>query len=314
MNAPGQQSSSRTMRLAIVGIALIVLLGIVALVSRGHVSPAGNGAHDRGASQALANAVFTLWIIAMIAGVGLLAYMLSVKKRDTGRESFRIKPLLLSLCFFAAVVIGLVFAYNHIGKANPTQPRINPARLGPTHVSKGDRAKLQKALNPHEPSFNWYIAAGVLAAIFGLSITALIASSRKRSKLVREITATQELLAMLDETLDDLRNEADPRKAVIAAYARMEKILAGHGLGRRASEAPLEYMHRVLIDLRVSEDAVAKLTSLFERAKFSEHAIGPEDKGEAIDALVELRDQLRAINEPVDKPALRPEEIPGGAT
>ena len=39
---------------------------------------------------------------------------------------------------------------------------------------------------------------------------------------------------MLDETLDDLRNEADPRKAVIAAYARMEKILAGHGLGRRA--------------------------------------------------------------------------------
>jgi hypothetical protein len=314
MTAPEQQSSSRSMRLTIVGIVLIVLLGIVALVSRGHVSPAGNGAHDRGASQALANAVFTLWILAMVAGAGLLAYMLSAKRRASQRETFRIKPLLFSLCFFAAVVIGLVFAYNHLGKANAGQPQVNPARLGPTHVSKKDQRKLEKALNPHEPSFNWYIAGGVLAAIFGLSLTALIASSRKRSKLVRELTATQELLAMLDETLDDLRNEADPRKAVIAAYARMEKILDGHGLGRRASEAPLEYMHRVLIDLRVSEASVAKLTSLFERAKFSEHAIGPEDKGEAIDALVELRDQLRTINQPLDKPQLRPEEVPGGAT
>jgi len=299
------------MRFALVGVALIVLLGVVALVSRGHVSPVGNGSQDRGASQALANAVFTVWILAMVAGAILLAYTLSVKKRDTGRSPFRIKPLLLSLFFVSAVVLGMVFAYNHLGKNAPPR-RISPAAIGTKHLKKKDKAKLEKALNPHTPNFNWYIAAGVFAAIFGISLTALIASQRRRSKLVREITAAQELLAMLDETLDDLRNEADPRKAVIAAYARMEKILAGHGLGRRASEAPLEYLQRVLIDLRVSEDAVTKLTSLFERAKFSEHAIGPEDKGEAIDALVDLRDQLRVINDPRDKPALLPEEIPGG--
>jgi hypothetical protein len=69
----------------------------------------------------------------------------------------------------------------------------------------------------------------------------------------------------------------------------------------------------VLTELRVSEDAVTKLTALFERAKFSEHEIRPEAKDEAIDALVELRDQLRAVNNPRDKPALRPEEVPGGA-
>ena len=107
------------MRLVIVGIVLIVLLGIVALVSRGHVSPAGNGAHDRSASQSLANAVFTLWIIAMIGGAILLAYTLSVKKRDSKRGEFRIKPLMSSLAFFAVVVIGLVFLYNHLGKKAP---------------------------------------------------------------------------------------------------------------------------------------------------------------------------------------------------
>ena len=35
---------------------------------------------------------------------------------------------------------------------------------------------------------------------------------------------------VLDETLDDLRAETDPRRAVIAAYARMERALAAFGL------------------------------------------------------------------------------------
>lgn len=292
------------MRLVIVGIVLAILLGIVALVARGHESPAGSGGEDRGVSQGLANVTFTVWILAMIAGAVLLAYTLSMKKRDRVKEEFRIKPLLFSLLFFAAVVIGMVIAYNHLGKTPQERARINPAALGTKQLKKGDRKKLEKAMNPETPSFNWEIAAGVFALIFALSATALIASHRRRSKLVKEVTVEQELMAMLDETLDDLRNEADPRKAVIAAYARMEKILAAHDLPRRPSEAPLEYLQRVLIDLRVTEEAVTKLTALFERAKFSAHAIGSEAKEEAIDALVALREQLRVIDDPKDKPDL----------
>jgi NADH:ubiquinone oxidoreductase subunit 6 (subunit J) len=311
MTPPEQQSSQRTMRFVLVGIVLTVLLGVVAVVSRGHESPAGNGAHDRGASQGLANIVFTLWILAMIVGAVLLAYTLSTKRKDKKKEEFRIKPLFVSLMFFAGVVIAMVVLYNHIGKKAPPQ-RINPAALGTKHLKKGDRKKLEQATNPHSPSFQWEVAAGIFAIVAGLGVTALIASHRRRQKLVREITVAQELLAMLDETLDDLRAEADPRKAVIAAYARMEKILAAHELPRRPSEAPLEYLGRVLTELRVTEDAVTKLTTLFERAKFSEHEIGPDAKEEAIDALVELRDQLRVIDNPVEKPALRPQDVPRG--
>jgi heme/copper-type cytochrome/quinol oxidase subunit 4 len=299
-----QQQSSRSMRLVVVGIVLAVLLGIVALVARGHESPAGSSSADRGASQGLANIVFTLWILAMIAGALLLAYTLSLKKRDRTRGEFRIKPLLFGLLFFGAVVIGLVFAYGQLGDQANRRPRVPPTALGNQHLKKGDRKKLEKALNPHSPSFNWEIAAGVFALIFALGATALIASHRRRSKLIRETTVAQEIMEMLDETLDDLRNETDPRKAVIAAYARMEKILAANDLPRQASEAPLEYLERVLIELRVTEEAVTKLTALFQRAKFSEHQIGPEAKGEAIDALVTLRDQLRVLNEPKDRPDL----------
>ena len=144
MTQPGHQQSSRSMRLTIVGIVLIVLLGIVALVSRGHVSPAGGGAHDRGASQALANGVFTLWIIAMLVGVGLLAYTMSIKRGDSKRETFRIKPLLFSLLFFAAVVIGMVIGFNKLGNKNPRQPQA-PVAIGTKHLKKGDKTEARES-------------------------------------------------------------------------------------------------------------------------------------------------------------------------
>ena len=100
---------------------------------------------------------------------------------------------------------------------------------------------------------------------------------------------------MLDDSLDDLRAERDSRRAVIATYARMEHTLAGAGLPRFAAETPLEYLGRVLRELlHTSADAVARLTTLFERAKFSPHEIDGAMKNDAILALVAVRDELRA--------------------
>ena len=59
--------------------------------------------------------------------------------------------------------------------------------------------------------------------------------------------------AAVDESLDDLRAEPDPRRAVIAAYARLERVLAAHGLPRKPAEAPLEYLGRMLAELSVSD-------------------------------------------------------------
>jgi hypothetical protein len=99
----------------------------------------------------------------------------------------------------------------------------------------------------------------------------------------------------LERTLDDLRAEQDPRRAVIAAYAQMEGALARAGLPRRPSEAPREYFNRVLSDLGVGADSVERLTGLFERARFSPHAIDAAMKDEAIAALEHLRDELRSL-------------------
>ena len=99
---------------------------------------------------------------------------------------------------------------------------------------------------------------------------------------------------MLDESLDDLRAEPDPRRAVIAAYARLERALAAYGLPRDPAEAPLEYLSRMLGELSVSARRPRGSPTLFERAKFSQHEVGPEMKEQAIDALEQVRDDSAA--------------------
>ncbi len=133
-----------------------------------------------------------------------------------------------------------------------------------------------------------------IAGVAALAVAYLLwRKSYKRPPTRAEIVA--ELSSVLDESLDDLRAERDPRKAVIATYARMERTLGGFGFPRAIAETPLEYLGRILRDLlHTSAEAVAKLTALFERAKFSPHEIDPGMKNDAIDALVTVRDELRA--------------------
>ena len=106
-------------------------------------------------------------------------------------------------------------------------------------------------------------------------------------------TVAEDLAAAMSDAIDDLEAEPDARRAVIAAYARMEGVLARHGLRRPPSETPLEYLRRILLGLTARADAVKRLTSLFEQAKFSRHEIDGAMKLEAIGALREIRDDLQ---------------------
>jgi Domain of unknown function (DUF4129) len=77
----------------------------------------------------------------------------------------------------------------------------------------------------------------------------------------------------VDAALAPLREPADPRAAVIEAYARMEHLLAERELGRRTPEAPREYLRRVMREQDIPEESLTTLTALFEEARFSRHPI-----------------------------------------
>jgi hypothetical protein len=141
--------------------------------------------------------------------------------------------------------------------------------------------------------FRWEELVAVLGLLIGLAV--LAAATRSRLGQGAERRPAPELLAAaLDESLDDLRADPDLRGAIIAAYARMETALAAAGLPRDPAEAPLEYVERTLLTLDTSAEAVRTLTDLFVWARFSQHEPEPSMRDEAVDALVAVRDELRA--------------------
>jgi hypothetical protein len=161
------------------------------------------------------------------------------------------------------------------------------------------RASDRPSRDPDEPAeaqrrqFRW--APAVVIGAFGAALLAVVLVTRaRRREQLSEDEFADALADVLDDALADLRAERDPRRAIIAAYARMERLLAAYGVPRRPSEAPFEYLGRVLVELRATASSVFDLTALFERAKFSRHKIDTGMRDEAISALAAVRDGLRA--------------------
>lgn len=104
----------------------------------------------------------------------------------------------------------------------------------------------------------------------------------------------ESVIDLFDTAIDDLRTHPDPRAAVIATFARLQAGLAGLGIRRELADTPGRYLRRVLEHVEVSAPAAERLTDAYERAHYSQHTIDRETQLAAVDALVAVRDELRA--------------------
>jgi hypothetical protein len=200
--------------------------------------------------------------------------------------------LLISLATTLAVLALELVVIRHL------HWKIHMPRAQPPEQAGGQRVGSQGHDNGTSAAtrtlhFRW----GELFVILGLLLVAgaiLAVWLRSREEPEEPETAPEVLAAALDESLDDLRNDPDLRRAIIAAYARMEAALGAAGIPRDPAEAPLESVERALLSLDTSAGSVRTLTDLFEWARFSDHEPEPSMRDDAIDALVAVRDELRA--------------------
>ena len=280
----------------LVPLALVVtaLLAVVALAARGRPLSSGAGTSS-GLPAAFWDYVFTTLLILAVIAALIAAVAFALFRRELAeqqRSPFRALRTIAMLLLVAAVLalIGRHIDLNHL--IHPHQPQASPA---PTQTTVVPSTQKPKALHtPRPPHFRWEELAIVLGLLVLLG--GAVAATRSRLGPARApLEASPELLAAaLDESLDDLLAEPDLRRAIVAAYARMERTLAVAGLPRRPAEAPLEYLERTLLALDASAAAVRRLTDLFEWARFSHHEPEPWMRDEAVDALVAVRDELRA--------------------
>lgn len=99
-------------------------------------------------------------------------------------------------------------------------------------------------------------------------------------------------LAAVEDALARLRAETDPRRAVQFAYAAVETGLGSDDVKRNAAESPVEYLERTLAKIGGAEVAMRRLTDLFEIARFSSHEVNADMRGQAVEALDEIRAEL----------------------
>ena len=125
------------------------------------------------------------------------------------------------------------------------------------------------------------VATGAALLVFG------------RARSVEEPPERRAARAAVDAAIDALDTTTDPRYAVIAAYAAMERVLAARGIRRLRAEAPREYLRRVLVAASGAERDAQTLTGLFEEARFSTHPISDRLRELALSALTSLHARLR---------------------
>jgi Domain of unknown function (DUF4129) len=157
----------------------------------------------------------------------------------------------------------------------------------------------------------------VAAALLVFRDLRLVRGGRKRRRPRRTARGSAEADPSIADTEDDvevarraveaalrpLADPVDPRAAVIAAYARMEQVLAARELARRTPEAPREYLARVLRAHGMPDRPLTTLTALFEEARFSLHPISQSAPRRALGELENARLALAARDE--DKPEPR---------
>jgi hypothetical protein len=106
--------------------------------------------------------------------------------------------------------------------------------------------------------------------------------------------AASPLEVAVDDSVEDLRDEPDPRRAIVRCYARFERAAAASGVERKPWSTPMEFMREALRRLPLPRTAVPTLTGLFELARFSHHPLGPTERDRALAALDEIRTAMRA--------------------
>jgi len=288
--------ASNRVRAAIAALALGGVAVVVAIAARAPLSR--STPVDATSLQAPTIAVLTL-----IGGIGLVMLgALAVlgwserRRKDEPPEHqpppievhwiWKLLAILSVLALGAALVAAAVIGSKRAKNAPP---------LGGTLGIGGPG---QPSRRPPGPASGFVVPSWLPWSVLGIVVVAAVASAvvlwLRRPRPAAAPVEASATRAAVDAAIGALDAEADPRQAVIAAYGAMQRTLGEHGVVRSPTEAPREYLQRVVIASEASEREARTLTSLFEEARYSTHPIPERLREVALAALTSLRGRVQS--------------------
>lgn len=275
-------------RLALPALGVLVLVGLVAVAATGS-TPGGSG-RTRTPGNELLDTLFSLWLVAFVGAAAVLVYtLLTQRERIAEARATRHRRELV----FFLLLLGLTVAVFLEGARRHLRPLGNRSQGG-----TGQAPRLPDGHSPGVRDYHAQFAWIPVLVIVGLAGAALLgwflATRRRQAERSARRTVAETLSDVIEDALDDLEAESDPRRAVIACYARLERALAAAGFPRRRAETQQEHLARILGSLDIDIRSIRRLNDLFTQAEFSNHDVGVGMKEDAIAALVAVREDLRA--------------------
>jgi hypothetical protein len=305
MDDGGSGSSGSPPRLPAVVVAVAAVGATVALLA---IAAAGSGSSPfgpAGSDQNRPPAIVLVLALGAVGGLllfGLVALVLAILWRERIELPKRPKGGPWASLLLLLLIILVIWQRPNLGEL---PPQLGAAAEGPPATAAGD---LEPAGPPQVSG--WLPLAAVAVVLVVAATASALAERRRRARL--QHSEGDPLAELVEAALVDLVGETDPRRAVIAAYAVMERGLAAAGMPRRVGETPLEHTTRALLDAHVPAAPVATLAALFERARFSHHPIDQAMRAEALAALEAVRAALRERAAAAERGSADPEPVEPG--
>ena len=310
-------------------IALIVLLIVSAAALRGYLPPQEHAAHTE--QSGAGKAAQTFVVLALVGSLAVVALAIVARLRDpraaapeagqlsdllgTGgiRPSWRV--VLIGLGVIVAWLLLTIILIELWVPQEAVSPGTTPATTAPSAGKPSTPRPPQRPPNHHGDMLGILVAASVVMLL--LMVAGSVVTARRRRRAAIPVTAAvadpaqpmpqppPESLARAAErglaAMADLGR--DPREAIIACYAAMERELANvPGAAPQEFDTPSEVLARAVHQHALRADNAAQLVTLFTEARFSPHVMTEGHRDDAVRVLRLVRDELGA-RAPLGSPA-----------
>jgi Domain of unknown function (DUF4129) len=274
----------------VAAVAVLLAVTVVGLRAHGTFSRA---AHTAGAAAAAPLAVLlaTGEGMAVVAFVVVLAMARPQRKKNPDTDEPPRPPFpwwaktLAVLIAIAVLVTPFVVLFSKKSRQpHPVSLRLKPPGILPPGAGR---------LAGHAHGGVWPLIAGMVIAV--AVVVALTVWSRRRRSADRARYPSSTLARLLDSLAaghDALSTNADPREAIIACYAAMERGFAAAGSAPAAADTPAEVLARAAGAGIIRSGSPERLTGLFRRARYSAEPMTSADSGAAASALAQMRADL----------------------